>query len=49
LSALPVTVWPVSDIGLLPLTTPVESPHSNGLAEAFVRTNAGHEKETSND
>jgi putative transposase len=26
------------DIGLLPLTTPVESPQSNGMAEAFVRT-----------
>ena len=26
------------DIGLLPLTTPVESPQSNGMAEDFVRT-----------
>ena len=26
------------DIGFLPLTTPVESPQSNGMAEAFVRT-----------
>jgi putative transposase len=26
------------DIGFLPLTTPVESPPSNGMAEAFVRT-----------
>lgn len=26
------------DIGLKPLTTPVESPQSNGMAEAFVRT-----------
>ena len=26
------------DIGLEPLTTPVESPQSNGMAEAFVRT-----------
>jgi putative transposase len=25
-------------IGFLPLTTPVESPQSNGMAEAFVRT-----------
>jgi len=27
-----------SEIGLLPITTPVESPQSNGMAEAFVRT-----------
>jgi putative transposase len=26
------------DIGFLPLRTPVESPQSNGMAEAFVRT-----------
>lgn len=26
------------DIGLVPLTTPVESPQSNGMAEAFVKT-----------
>ena len=26
------------DIGLEPLTTPVQSPQSNGMAEAFVRT-----------
>ncbi len=26
------------DIGLVPCTTPVESPQSNGMAEAFVRT-----------
>jgi putative transposase len=26
------------DIGLVPLTTPVSSPQSNGMAEAFVRT-----------
>lgn len=26
------------DIGLIPKTTPVESPQSNGMAEAFVRT-----------
>jgi putative transposase len=26
------------DIDSLPLTTPVESPRSNGIAEAFVRT-----------
>ena len=26
------------EIGLEPLTTPVESPQSNGMAEAFVRT-----------
>lgn len=26
------------DIGLIPRTTPVESPQSNGMAEAFVRT-----------
>ena len=26
------------DIGLLPLTTPIQSPQSNGMAEAFVRT-----------
>ena len=26
------------DIGFLPLTTPIESPQSNGMAEAFVRT-----------
>jgi putative transposase len=26
------------DIGLKPLTTPIESPQSNGMAEAFVRT-----------
>ena len=26
------------DIGFLPLTTPAESPQSNGMAEAFVRT-----------
>lgn len=26
------------DIGLAPLTTPVERPQSNGMAEAFVRT-----------
>lgn len=26
------------DIGLVPKTTPVESPQSNGMAEAFVRT-----------
>ena len=27
-----------SDIGLEPRTTPIESPQSNGMAEAFVRT-----------
>lgn len=26
------------DIGLIPCTTPVSSPQSNGMAEAFVRT-----------
>src|SRR6266566_8890279 len=26
------------DIGLDPRTTPIESPQSNGMAEAFVRT-----------
>jgi transposase InsO family protein len=26
------------DIGLEPRTTPLESPQSNGMAEAFVRT-----------
>ena len=26
------------DIGLVPRTTPLESPQSNGMAEAFVRT-----------
>ena len=26
------------DIGLVPCTTPMESPQSNGMAEAFVRT-----------
>jgi putative transposase len=26
------------DIGLEPRTTPIESPESNGMAEAFVRT-----------
>ena len=26
------------DIGLIPRTTPVSSPQSNGMAEAFVRT-----------
>ena len=26
------------EIGLVPLTTPVSSPQSNGMAEAFVRT-----------
>ena len=26
------------NIGLVPLTTPVSSPQSNGMAEAFVRT-----------
>jgi putative transposase len=26
------------EIGLLPLTTPIESPQSNGMAEAFVKT-----------
>jgi putative transposase len=26
------------DIGFLPLTTPIQSPQSNGMAEAFVRT-----------
>lgn len=26
------------DVGLLPRTTPLESPQSNGMAEAFVRT-----------
>jgi putative transposase len=26
------------DIGLEPRTTPIESPQSNGMAEAFVRT-----------
>jgi len=25
-------------IGLIPLTTPIESPQSNGMAEAFVKT-----------
>ncbi|MBV8133461.1 MAG: DDE-type integrase/transposase/recombinase [Alphaproteobacteria bacterium] len=29
---------PARQIGLLPLTTPIESPQSNGMAEAFVRT-----------
>jgi putative transposase len=28
----------VRDIGLEPRTTPIESPQSNGMAEAFVRT-----------
>jgi transposase InsO family protein len=28
------------DIGLEPRTTPIESPQSNGMAEAFVRTTA---------
>jgi putative transposase len=27
-----------SDVGLVPRTTPLESPQSNGMAEAFVRT-----------
>jgi len=27
-----------NDIGFLPLTTPVKSPQSNGMAEAFVKT-----------
>src|SRR3954468_15605221 len=27
-----------TDIGLVPRTTPLESPQSNGMAEAFVRT-----------
>ncbi|MBW0008229.1 MAG: DDE-type integrase/transposase/recombinase [Sphingomonas sp.] len=26
------------DIGLIPRTTPIESPQSNGMAEAFVKT-----------
>ena len=26
------------NIGLVPRTTPLESPQSNGMAEAFVRT-----------
>src|SRR5206468_7301603 len=26
------------DVGLVPCTTPLESPQSNGMAEAFVRT-----------
>jgi len=26
------------DVGLVPRTTPLESPQSNGMAEAFVRT-----------
>jgi putative transposase len=26
------------DVGLVPKTTPLESPQSNGMAEAFVRT-----------
>lgn len=26
------------EIGLMPLTTPIESPQSNGMAEAFVKT-----------
>src|ERR1700756_5482265 len=26
------------EIGLVPLTTPIESPQSNGMAEAFVKT-----------
>ena len=26
------------DIGLVPCTTPIESPQSNGMAEAFVKT-----------
>jgi len=26
------------DIGLVPRTTPIESPQSNGMAEAFVKT-----------
>src|SRR6516165_12831566 len=26
------------EIGLLPCTTPIESPQSNGMAEAFVKT-----------
>ena len=25
-------------LGLIPLTTPVESPQSNGMAESFVKT-----------
>jgi putative transposase len=28
-------VWP---LGLVPCSTPVESPESNGMAEAFVKT-----------
>jgi putative transposase len=27
-----------TDVGLVPCTTPLESPQSNGMAEAFVRT-----------
>jgi putative transposase len=27
-----------NEIGFLPITTPVENPQSNGMAEAFVRT-----------
>ena len=29
------------DIGFEPRTTPIESPQSNGMAEAFVRTTNG--------
>ena len=25
-------------LGLIPLTTPIESPQSNGMAESFVKT-----------
>ena len=34
----PTTPRFARDIGLTPRTTPVESPQSNGMAEAFVRT-----------
>jgi putative transposase len=30
------------EVGLLPLTTPIESPQSNGMAEAFVKTFKRH-------
>ncbi len=32
------TRWFASSLGMLPGTTPLQSPQSNGMAEAFVRT-----------
>jgi hypothetical protein len=32
------TIADARDIGLEPRTTPIESPQSSGMAEAFVRT-----------